>query len=152
MFCSINRAFYLMLHILAYFVRKSVVLHLPWGPLFSYLFLSDLALDVTANYICEIHCLALDGFKLNTVHQLSNKGKTSQQSRDAGIQSGGFWVGSKNVSSELRSPLPSMRDIIKDPLLIVWRRKSSAPSGFPTRDLSVARHVLYRCAITTALI
>ena len=34
-----------------------------------------LALDVTASFICEIHCLALDGFNLNTVHKLSNKEK-----------------------------------------------------------------------------
>ena len=38
-------------------------------------FLWYLALDVTASCICEIHCLALDGFDLNTVHQLSSKEK-----------------------------------------------------------------------------
>ena len=113
-----------MVHTEAYFVRKSVVLHLRGGHFFPFLppslpFLSDLAVDVTANYICEIHCLALDGFNLNTVHQQSSKGKTSRHSRDAGIQSGGFWVGSKNASSELRSPLPSTRGIIKDPLLSI---------------------------------
>ena len=31
--------------------------------------------DITANCICEIHCLALDGLDLNTVHKLSNKEK-----------------------------------------------------------------------------
>ena len=31
-----------------------------------------IALDVTANCICEIHCLALDGFDLNTYHKLSS--------------------------------------------------------------------------------
>ena len=31
-----------------------------------------LALDFTANCICEIHCKALDGFNLNTVHPLSS--------------------------------------------------------------------------------
>ena len=30
---------------------------------------------VTANCIWEIHCLALDGFDLNTVHKLSSKEK-----------------------------------------------------------------------------
>ena len=34
-----------------------------------------LALDITANCICEIHCLALDGFDLHTVHKLSSKEK-----------------------------------------------------------------------------
>ena len=38
-----------------------------------------LALDVTTNCICEIHCIAavLDGFDLNTVHKLSSKEKKS---------------------------------------------------------------------------
>ena len=38
-------------------------------------FLVYLALDVTANCICEIRYLALDGFDLNAVHKLSSKGK-----------------------------------------------------------------------------
>ena len=38
-------------------------------------FLQYLALDVTANCICEVHCIALDGFDFNTVHQLSSKEK-----------------------------------------------------------------------------
>ena len=38
-------------------------------------FLKYLVLDVTANCIREIHCLALDGFDLNTVHKLSSKEK-----------------------------------------------------------------------------
>ena len=38
-----------------------------------------LALDVTANSICEIHCLALDGFILNAVHKLSGKEKKSRR-------------------------------------------------------------------------
>ena len=41
------------------------------------------ALDVTAICICEIHCLAIDGFVLNTVHKLSSKEKTSRQSWDS---------------------------------------------------------------------
>ena len=32
-------------------------------------------LGITADCICEIHCLALDGFKLYTVHPLSSKEK-----------------------------------------------------------------------------
>ena len=35
------------------------------------------ALDVSANCICEMHCLALDGFDLNNVHKLSSKEKSS---------------------------------------------------------------------------
>ena len=35
-----------------------------------------LALDVTANGICEIHCIALYGFDLNSVHKLSSKEKS----------------------------------------------------------------------------
>ena len=35
-------------------------------------FLQCLALDATANCICEIRCIALDGFDLNTVHKLSS--------------------------------------------------------------------------------
>ena len=50
------------------------------------LFLNYLALDVTAKCICEIHCLALDGFDLNTVHQLSSKEKKSQQCRDSNLE------------------------------------------------------------------
>ena len=46
-------------------------------------FFSYLALNVTANCICEIQCLALDGFNLNTVHKLSSKEKKSQRSRDS---------------------------------------------------------------------
>ena len=33
-----------------------------------YLFLLYLTLAITANCIWEIHCLAVDGFNLNTVH------------------------------------------------------------------------------------
>ena len=40
-------------------------------------FLQYLALDITPNCICEIYCLALDGFDLKTVHKLSSKEKTS---------------------------------------------------------------------------
>ena len=45
-------------------------------------FLYYLALDVTANFICEIQCIALDGFDLNTVYQLSSKEKKSWLSQD----------------------------------------------------------------------
>ena len=45
-------------------------------------FLLYLALDVTANCNCEIHCLALDGFDLNTVHQLCSKEKKSRRCQD----------------------------------------------------------------------
>ena len=38
-------------------------------------FLQYLALDFTANCICEIHCIALDGFDLSTAHKLSSKEK-----------------------------------------------------------------------------
>ena len=48
-----------------------------------HVFLWFLALDVTAYCICEIHCLAIYGFNLNTVHNLSSKEKKSQRSRDS---------------------------------------------------------------------
>ena len=38
-----------------------------WIPLFAHFFSTYLALDVTANCICEIHCLGLDGFDLKAV-------------------------------------------------------------------------------------
>ena len=41
-----------------------------------------LSLDVTANCISKIHCLAQDGFDLNTVHKLSRKEKESWRSKD----------------------------------------------------------------------
>ena len=40
-------------------------------------------MDVTANCICEIDCLALDGFDLNPVHKLISKEKKSRQSWDS---------------------------------------------------------------------
>ena len=61
----------------------------------------QLALDVTANCICELHCFALDGFDLNTVHKLSSKEKKSWRSQNSNPCS---WVGSKNAFSVLRSP------------------------------------------------
>ena len=47
-------------------------------------------LDNTAICICEIHCLALDGVDLNTLHKLGSKEKKSQLSRDSnsGLLSG----------------------------------------------------------------
>ena len=47
-------------------------------------FLLCLALGVTANCICEIHCLAVDGFNLHNVHKLSSKEKIFGQSGAAG--------------------------------------------------------------------
>ena len=41
-----------------------------------------LAVDVIGNCICEIQCLALDGFDLNTAHKQSCKEKKSWQTRD----------------------------------------------------------------------
>ena len=58
-------------------------------------FLQYFALDVTANCICEIHWLALNGSDLNAVHKRTSKEKKSQWSR----------LGSKNAFSVLRSPL-----------------------------------------------
>ena len=43
---------------------------------------------VTANCICEIHCLALDGLDLNTVHKLSSKEK--KNSVEPGFEPGTF--------------------------------------------------------------
>ena len=44
-----------------------------------------LVLDVTANCICEIRCLAIDGFDLNTVHKQSSKVKKFQRSWDLNL-------------------------------------------------------------------
>ena len=52
----------------------------------------------------KIRCLALDGLDLNTVHQLS-RAVMRKNLDGAGIQTQGCWLGSKNASSELRSPL-----------------------------------------------
>ena len=41
-----------------------------------------IALHVTFNCICEIHCLPLDLFNLITVHKLSSKENKSRRSRD----------------------------------------------------------------------
>ena len=51
--------------------------------LLEMIFLQCLTLDVTANCTCEIHCLVLDGFDLNTVHKLSNKEKKYGQNPDS---------------------------------------------------------------------
>ena len=48
-----------------------------------------LALDFTAYCICEILCLALDGFGLNTVHKLAAKIKILSGAR---TQTRGIWV------------------------------------------------------------
>ena len=50
---------------------------------FLVFFLQYFALDVTAYCICEIHCLALDGFNLNLLYKLSSKEKKSWQRRDS---------------------------------------------------------------------
>ena len=68
-------------------------------------FLWYLALDVTANCICEAHCLALDEFNLNTVHKLSNKEKNLGSAR---IQTRAYWMGSKNAATVLYSPPPPL--------------------------------------------
>ena len=53
-------------------------------------FLLYLALDVTTNNCkCEIRCLALDGFHINTVHKLSSKVKKSLGG--AGIRLAAGW-------------------------------------------------------------
>ena len=62
------------------------------SPSFLLAFLYNLSLDITANSICEIHYLALDGFNLNTIHKLSSKEKKSRPS---------YCVGSMNASSVL---------------------------------------------------
>ena len=65
--------------------------------------LQYLSLDVTANWIREIHCLALDGFDLNTVHKLSSKEK-----KNIGVvrvRGRGCGEGINHASSVLHSPL-----------------------------------------------
>ena len=52
-------------------------------------FLLYLALDVTANPICEIHYLAPGGFDLNTVHKPSSKEKIlAEQGFEPGLLGG----------------------------------------------------------------
>ena len=66
------------------------------------LFLWYLALDVTANCICKIHCLALNGLDLKTVHNLSSKEEKSWQSQDLNQCR---WVGIK-IASFVLPPVP----------------------------------------------
>ena len=47
------------------------------------IFLQCLGLDVTANCICEIHCLVLNGLDLNSVHKLKSKEEKSWQSQES---------------------------------------------------------------------
>ena len=54
-----------------------------------------LAVDITANSICKIHCLALDGFDFNTVNKNAVKRRNLGKAR---IRTLGCWVGSKNAS------------------------------------------------------
>ena len=44
-------------------------------------FLLYLVLEVTADCICEIHCIELDGFDVNAAHKLSSKVKNSQREK-----------------------------------------------------------------------
>ena len=81
-------------------IFRSRVMHYRQNQLHTS-FLLYLALDVTPNCICEIHCIALDGFDLNSVHQLSIKEKNLGW---AGIWTRGCWVGSKNATSKLERP------------------------------------------------
>ena len=60
-------------------IKQSFSVNNIFGESVSYLF-KYIALDVPPNCICEIHCIALDGFNLNTVHILSSKEKKSQPS------------------------------------------------------------------------
>ena len=54
----------------------------PRAPWWNGHFLKYLALDVTAYWIREIHCIALDMFDFNTVHKLSSKEKKSWANQD----------------------------------------------------------------------
>ena len=46
-------------------------------------FLQYLAQDITPNGISGIHCLAQDGFDLNTVHKICTKDKKKYQTSGA---------------------------------------------------------------------
>ena len=70
--------------------------------------------DVTANCQCEIHCLVLDGFNLNTVHKLSSNEKKLGR---AWIQTRGCWVGSKNASTVLFTSVEQPQDMSQCPCL-----------------------------------
>ena len=54
-------------------------------PVLSPTFLYYLTQDITADCICKIYCLALDGFDLNTVHKVSSKEKISRRSQDLNL-------------------------------------------------------------------
>ena len=63
-----------------------------------YYFFKNLAVDIAANCICEIHCSLLDEINLNIIHKLSSKDKKLRQSRD----SNQGLVGGKQDNSVLR--------------------------------------------------
>ena len=63
--------------------RLTQVMRNPtFTPKYFFCGMQYLALDVTANHICEICYIALDGFNLNTVHKLSSKEEKSWHSQD----------------------------------------------------------------------
>ena len=64
-------------------------------------FLWYLALDIITNCDCEVHCLAQDGFNLNTVHKLSRKEKKSRWSQDSNL---GLLVGKQECLLCARQP------------------------------------------------
>ena len=66
--------------------------------------LKHLALDITANCICEIYCKALDGLDLETVHKLCRE-KRKNLSK-VGIQAWGCWVGNYAAPLPLADTVP----------------------------------------------
>ena len=73
-------------------------------------------MDVTANCSCEIHCVALYGFDLNTVHKLSSIEKRSLQSWDS---NSGLLGGKHECFLCAMQPLPPHK-IRSKRMIIVW--------------------------------
>ena len=62
-------------HITIY--KRRFMLQSCSGHLHAALTVQYLAVDISANWNCEIHSLALDGFDHNAVHKLSSEEKKS---------------------------------------------------------------------------
>ena len=88
-------------------------------------------MNVTASCIYEIHCLAIDGFDLSTVHKLSRKEKV--QSCGVGIRTQGCWLGSRNASCVLCRP-PTSKKLVNTITFIVLQ------DFYHTRAVRQRRH------------
>ena len=83
--------------------------HLVIQQHYTYLFF--VVLSFGRHFICEIHCLALDGFDLNTVHKLSSKEKIFRPCQDSNLG----LLGWKQVCffCAMQPPLPQLYQYFK---------------------------------------